>query len=192
MSAAISRCVGAITKRVGGQPCAGQRARVPAAACEINDSMDITGLDDNLFYTSSTQALSNVSLPACELSLKTIYSRCGCDNLCVLLMAVLTPAMLLAMYMAYRTTHMLLARLGCAHPAFDEESSRCAAAREELKALASIQALPSQVWGGKPSTECSLCLQPVARGDVVRRLRCRHTFRTFHAAAHSNRRAPTA
>jgi len=151
--------------------------------------MDITGLDDNMFYTrSNMQASSNITLPSCELSVKTIYSRCGCDNLCVLMMAVLTPAMLLALYMVYCTTHMLLVKLGVlprARPTWardEDESARCAAADAEFKALSSIQALPSHVWGGRPSAECSLCLQPVTRGDVVRRLHCRHIFRALRAA----------
>ena len=58
------------------------------AACGLR-KMDITGLDDNMFYTSNMQASSNITLPSCEFSVKTIYSRCGCDNLCVLMMAVL-------------------------------------------------------------------------------------------------------
>ena len=119
---------------------------------------------------------NGTTLPACTLSVQSLYAQCSCGNMCVTTVAVLTPMLLLMVWEVWMGAHYLL----CCRPAASSDdaadTSSQDAARNERAALTAIQMLPSMVWGGSPGGNCSLCLQSVSRGQVVRRLRCGHSF----------------
>jgi hypothetical protein len=108
-------------------------------------------------------------VPLCALSWRSIYTPCRCDNRCVIFVAVILPLLTLLMFTLCRCKMLVHSELEHAH----DGSSAC----REQQALAGIQGLPSMVWGGaSPVDECSLCMEPIVHGQVVRRLPCAHDY----------------
>ena len=129
---------------------------------------------------------SDGGLPACTLSMRMMYRECGCGNLCVAVLACMSPIlMLLSSCVVYGIC------TGCMHVWIflarahysriledlyaDDECLR-EQQRLERRALEAIQRLPSMLWGGARNAECSLCMEGFKRGEVVRKLPCGHQY----------------
>ena len=128
-------------------------------------------------------------LAACTFNLESLYKRCSCNNECVLAMALLTPALMSLIWGFYHYTiflvHKLWPELFPSIPGFslDHEAANASVEdqlltqQRERTALTLIMQLPSMRWGGPAAAECSLCMEHMERGQVVRRLPvCGHQF----------------
>ena len=118
---------------------------------------------------------AELSLPACTLSWSMLYERCGCDNTCVVFIALVSPLLMLILWAFYRV--LAFAMGPCRDAGSYEELVEVEAGdARELCARAAIQQLPSMVWGSQRGCECSLCIEAFELGQVVRELRCGHRY----------------
>ena len=140
---------------------------------------------------SSSDPGQGLPLADCVLRFESVFKPCGCNNVCVLTMVLLTPLVILGFWAAYfMLSHLLRRRWPSIFPEpigwftiqlpFNQAVLVQAARRaEQLEraALAAIQALPSFTWGcERHVSECCLCMEPLEKSQVVRQLRCGHLF----------------
>ena len=145
---------------------------------------------------STTNVTASSDLPACAFDVDSLYRPCACGNSCVAFIALSTPLVLLlafalcqgacfsltTLFDAFRYPQLSLALRAIAFSSLrgepvDLEQQSSIELKERL-ALAAIQSLPSAVWGGhhKIAAECSLCMDIISTGSIVRKLQCGHLY----------------
>ena len=126
-------------------------------------------------WMAANHTLDDASpLPQCAFTVASLYTRCSCDNVCVLAVVLMT---MVAAVCGVISTAVVRK---CGRSAEDYEAIAELREQErreqERRAITAVQQLPSMIYCSDATEDCTLCYDAFIKGQVVRQLPCGHVY----------------